>query len=228
MNVDNLKYQSFKNNVLNNKKIIYELIKKTYVSHFYPILRIFDYSQPIFFEWNQKYRKIFYGAGRSLTQPERNESNLQLNIRLDNILGISKESLGIYLLKNETFFYVGKTDKKIEQRFHAHITKLTATNNKKHDHPQKWQEYAKFRYKTFGKDSINLKDIYISFFELSSFDNFLISENIDERLSEFESLIFYFMKTYNKDIFTLNSEVQIGKKPIKIWHLDMWVSFQNN
>ena len=37
MNVDNLKYQSFKNNVQNNKKIIYELIKKTYVSHFYPI-----------------------------------------------------------------------------------------------------------------------------------------------------------------------------------------------
>ena len=53
MNVDNFEYQSFKNNVLNNKKITYELINKTYDSHFYPILMIFDYSQPSFFEWNQ-------------------------------------------------------------------------------------------------------------------------------------------------------------------------------
>ena len=36
------------------------------------------------------------------------------------------------------------------------------------------------------------------------------------------------MKTNNKDIFALNSEAQIGKKPIKSWQLDMWVSFQNN
>ena len=53
MNVDNFEYQSFKNNVLNNKKITYELINKTYDSHFYSILMIFDYSQPSFFECNQ-------------------------------------------------------------------------------------------------------------------------------------------------------------------------------
>ena len=219
MNSNCHEYQSFQKKVLKNKKTINELIRSS-VSH--PISSVFDYSPPIFCTWKQNYNDILYGKERSQTQPERDKSDLQLNIRSENILGISKKSVGIYCLKNDNFFYVGKTDSKIEQRFHAHITKVTATNNKKHHHPKKWQEYAKYRYSTLGKDSVNIEDIHISFFKLSSFKNFLITQNSNDKLSEFESLIFYFMETVNKDIFTLNSEPQIGKKPIKDWHQSMW------
>ena len=106
------------------------------------------------------------------TQPDRKVSEFELEPLKENCLGIPKNSVGNSFIRNETFFNVGKTESKIIQHFHTYTTKVTGTNNKKHDHPEKWRESAKIRYHTLAKDSLNLSDIEITYFDISSFSFF--------------------------------------------------------
>lgn len=222
METEQNKLENFQNSVLSVKSTVGGLIKNIINTSNAPILDVFNYSPPEYTSWQQTYQKIPYGSGRTHTQPLREFSEFQLELKQSNSLGVSQKSLGIYFINNDQFFYVGKTDRKIEQRFHAHITKITGTNNKKHHHPKNWQKYATNRYQSLASESVNLNDIRMSYFDFELFQSFLISGNQNDKLSEFESLIFYWINQNYSDVISLNSDAQIGKKPMKDWHRAMW------
>ena len=163
-------------------------------------------------EWNGTYQQVRSGK-QTYARPDRNESSFSLKLREDNPLSMNKHSAGIYVIYDtESCIYIGKTDTKISQRFHAHITKLTATNNKRHHHPEKWQAYAKWRAENKTGALNSLDEFSIGFYDLSNFLKFLDGETNKAMMDDMEALIFYGLCSTNDKYRLLNTENQVGSR----------------
>ena len=162
--------------------------------------------------WNGSYHAIQSGK-QSYIRPERDEGSFELRLREDNPLGLTGQSTGIYIIYDrDRCLYVGKTDTKIEQRFHAHVTKLTATNNKRHHYPKKWQDYARKRWEA-DRSSLNRLDGFkLSFYDLSDFLKFLDQGTNEAMVNEMEALVYFMLKNLNGEAPLLNTEGQVGHR----------------
>jgi predicted GIY-YIG superfamily endonuclease len=175
-------------------------------------------------EWYGRYQQVRSGK-QTYARPDRNESSFALKLREDNPLGLNKHSAGIYVIYDtESCIYIGKTDTKISQRFHAHITKLTATNNKRHHHPEKWQAYAKWRAKNKTGALHSLDDFNIGFYDFSNFRKFLDGETNNASMDDMEALIFYGLSIANDKDRLLNVEHQVGNQKAR----EKWRQFFAN
>lgn len=162
--------------------------------------------------WNGSYHAIQSGS-QSYARPARDEGSFELTLRQNNPLGLTRQSIGIYVIYDrEQCLYVGKTDTKIEQRFHAHVTKLTATNNKRHHHPKKWQEYARQRWEADHSSLNRLDDFKLGFYDLPDFLKFLDQGTDQEMVNEMEALIYFGLKDLNGKAPRLNTEGQVGHR----------------
>lgn len=173
-------------------------------------------------EWDGSYETFSYGSNRSLVRPRRPLEESTVELLHDNAVKISPKSVGVYIIFDNDFFYVGKTNGKMLQRFDAHITKIAAINNGRHHHPKKWRDFAKARYSIMRPGDDILAGLRVSFCPLSDLSKYLVSEDKISALSELESLIFYCMKNEYKEKFTLNSEAQIGNLDFRTAHRSMW------
>ena len=162
--------------------------------------------------WSGSYHAIQSGE-QSYVRPQRDEVSFELTLRKDNPLGLTRQSIGIYVIYDrERCLYVGKTDTKIEQRFHAHVTKLTATNNKRHHHPKKWQDYARKRWEA-DRSSLNRLDGFkLGFYDLSDFLKFLDQGTNQAMVNEMEALVYFGLKDLNGNAPLLNTEGQVGHR----------------
>jgi GIY-YIG catalytic domain. len=158
------------------------------------ITEIFEYQPPVFYKWEGTHtpdnKIIYYDKYPKEERPIREKAKFTCRLKLNNKIRLSKESNGIYLLRNHKAFYVGKTDARIEQRMHAHITKITATHTR-HSHGKEWQKFARSRYEELKENSLKIDDFKITFFDYYKFKN-LIHMTIDsEYLDEQETLIYF-------------------------------------
>ena len=183
---------------------------------------VINYEPGDYKKWDGTYKEIFYGKKNKLIQPQRDFSDFKLSINEGNSIGFSEKSIGIYLLKNNEVFYIGKTDKKINQRFNAHITKITGINNKRHHHPKKWREYAFDRYNNLLEGSLKIDDFEFTFFDLKYFENYIASSTDEKKLSEFESIVFFYFQNFFQDLKTLNTISQVGIKFFRDLHSALW------
>ena len=47
----------------------------------------------------------------------------------------------------------------------------------------------------------------------------------DDKLTELESLIFFWIKASYSNFKSLNTETRIERKPAKDWHREMWMTY---
>jgi hypothetical protein len=217
----NLLSEFTKKSVLNKDKISL-LLKNTHKSNTTAFNNIINYEPCDYNKWDGSYKEIFYGKKTKLIQPKRKFSDFTLSIKKENSLGFSQKSIGIYLLKNIDVFYIGKTDKNVSQRLNAHITKITGVNNKRYHHPKKWREYALVRYNKLHEGSLKIDDFDFTFFDLKNFDNYLASTTDENKLSEFESIVFFYFLNFFQDFKTLNTISQVGIKFFRDLHSALW------
>ena len=187
---------------------------------------VFDYMPPEFISgWNGKYASIKSGKD-TYKRPDKTKSTFKSSLKKLNALDIGKHSIGIYLLYLEfsksELLYVGQTTNKIEQRFHAHITKLTSTNNDQHDHPVKWQDFARERYRTLQEKSVLLDDAKIAYLDLKEFQKFLTSSREIDQIDEFEAMIYYFFRKFYQNMRFLNDESRVGKGVFRKQYKAFW------
>lgn len=173
-------------------------------------------------KWDGTYYTKIGKNNRTEQRPTYLHSSFELNLKKDNPLKLNRDSSGIYVIYDEvSCIYVGKTDKKIIQRFNAHISKITAVN--KHNHPNKWQEYARLRYKNRFKDFRKLDEFKMGFYELEKFKDYLNGTSKDELVSEMEALIFFGLKNKNNNNNFLNTLSSISTSENR----EKWQNFFN-
>lgn len=169
-------------------------------------------SKEVSFDWDCSFGG-FPRKNPTEKRPNRKVSTLKLTLNLRNSLSLSAESIGIYAIYDETScIYVGKTHQNIEQRFHAHVSKLTGTNVGRHHHPKKWQEYSSQRFQRLGEASADLEEFSIQFFSLSGYSSYLVHAAEADEINELEAMIYYGLQITNPPERFLNVEHQVGTK----------------
>jgi len=157
-------------------------------------------------EWDGQYEKV-----GQYTKPTERGASFSLKLLHGNPLRLTPDSVGIYAIYDDrSCIYVGLTDQKIRQRFNAHVSKLTAV--RRHDHPEKWRDYAKARLGSKREKFEVVEEFKLGFFSLGDFELILEGETTKDRVDDMEALIFYGLCVNNpKDRF-LNTETSIGTK----------------
>ena len=186
---------------MSGKGIKYNQLKKGFIN----LDQIIDYDPPKYIpNWDGSFKSHKYGKSFYI-RPNKESSSFNLKIKDYNPLGISKESIGIYVIVNDlmNFFYVGKTINNIYQRLSSHIQKITATNNNKNTTPVKWQKLGFERYNKLQEKSVLIDDLQLSFYDLSEFEGY----DIDD----LEALIYLYNRETLRGHKSLNDPKQIKK-----------------
>jgi len=169
-------------------------------------------------DWDGTYCEVISGEKKYI-RPNDKSYDFTFELLPNNPLGLSLDSIGIYIIYDEiSCVYVGLTEGNIDQRFDAHISKLTAKN--KHHHPKKWREYVKIRYEKKGEKFYDLEEFKIGFYKLSQFFKYLEGQNNKALVEDMEALVFYGLRLNNKDRF-LNHVPSIGNKKCR----EKWKQF---
>ena len=207
-----------------DNKFVLETLEREIELNTAPLSKVIDYSPPKFIpNWDYQYQDIATGKSYE-KRPLKNETKLDVRVKQGNSIGFSKNLEGCYFLATKDHhWYLGLTNKNVEQRFHAHLTKITATFNNQHNHTKGWVNYAKERYRLLQEKSVEIDDISMSFMNVNVFSKYLTSADDDpERLEEFECLTFYYFKKKYPDWGCLNNEASVGKKKFRPRYKKLW------
>ena len=167
--------------------------------------------------WNGNYEKV-----DSETRPMCRKASFDLRLTDGNALDLTTESVGIYVIRDDiSIIYIGKTEKRIEQRFNAHISKLTAV--RRHNHPKRWRDYAVSRLQSKGSKFEVLDEFEMSFYDFSDFEAVLKGASIKEQVEDMEALVFYGLCVTNPKERFLNTEGRVGTRESR----DKWKGLFN-
>ncbi len=213
---------------LETKNHLNNLINEQLKNHLYHLNEIIDFKPPEYIEdWNKEFEIVKLGSSgkeQEYHRPNKPYSNFKFSFKTKNILKLDSDSKGIYFFEGTEikFFYVGQTDENLNQRFDAHIQKLTTTNNKKGYTPEAWKQIGIDRYERLKEKSVYLDDIKITFMNIRMFDNIVDTNNVKEALDKLETIIYFYFKKNLPEHKILNTESSVGTKEFRLRYKDYW------